>query len=236
MNEIAIVKNYDTGNATLNKMSESIGKAINTAINSAVHVAHLLNKVNESGLIEDSYYADIFQYASENFGFKKPTVSLYLKTAKRYIHETEVVETMKNGKSRKHTEITVLHDATNKPFTLSQMQEICQADEETAESMLECYEITADMSCKKIREAIKTRKEMDAIDKAEENEQEENETEENEQEEKEPDYIEVPTADFKALLSACEQAKNFLEILHYVEADEMAGKLFDALQKFTDIS
>ena len=236
MNEITIIKNYDTGNATLNKMSESIGKAINTAINSAVNVAHLLNKVNESGLIEDSYYADIFQYAAENFGFKKPTVSLYLKTAKRYIHENEVVETMKNGKTRKHIEITVLHDATNKPFTLSQMQEICQADEETAESMLECYEITADMSCKKIREAIKTRKETDAIDNTEENEQEENETKENEPEEKKPDYIEVPTEILHDILNASGQAKSFLENLGYVEADEIAGKLHDALTKFYEIS
>lgn len=146
MNEIILSRTNELGKGVLGTTTNKIITLSTAEINSAKHRAVLIAKVVNEKLFEKGGFENPSQWAEKYLDMNKSTLSRIVKTANRFSNDPEKWNS----------------------YTLSQLFEMNTATDEK----LERCNITPEMSCAKIREAIKNDGEM--IDVAPETETAEN--------------------------------------------------------------
>lgn len=134
MNEIILSKTNELGKGVLGTTTNKIITLSTAEINSAKQRAVLIAKVVNEKMFEKGGFENPSQWAEKYLDMNKSTLSRIVKTANRFSTNAEYWER----------------------YTLSQLFEMASATDEK----LERCAITPEMSCAKIREAIKNDGEM----------------------------------------------------------------------------
>lgn len=148
---------------TLANTTDKINKLQINMKKSLLAIAKILSDIKADDVKKDGF-KNVAHYAEVVFGYKKVMTSNLIRIGKQYVvHD-------------KNKYYTILED-NGVDFTVSQLQECLKLDVADVQELVEEKTITADMTCKEIREVVKELT-TDPVEK--ESETEENETEENE--------------------------------------------------------
>lgn len=160
----------DNGQYTLSsgleKTTEKINKLQVNMKKSLLAIAKTLSDIKPDD-VKKCGFKNVAHYAEVVFGYKKVMTSNLIRIGTQYVvHD-------------KNKYYTILED-NGVDFTVSQLQECLKLDVADVQELVEEKTITADMTCKEIREVVKEL----TTDPVEKEETEESETEESETEEK----------------------------------------------------
>lgn len=167
---------------------------------SLLAIAKILSDIKSED-VKKAGFKNVAHYAEVVFGYKKAMTSNLIRIGTQYVvHE-------------KNKYYTILEN-DGSDFTVSQLQECLKLDVATVQDLVEEKTITADMTCKEIREVVKELT-TDTVEKEETEEPEESEeTEEDTVEESTKDFLEDFSETFEKFKKDCE---DFLEECEKIE-------------------
>ena len=181
---------------SLSNTTDKINKLQLNMKNSLLAIAKILSDI-KSEEVKKAGFKNVAHYAEVVFGYKKAMTSNLIRIGTQYVvHD-------------KNKYYTILEN-DGSDFTVSQLQECLKLDVATVQDLVEEKTITADMTCKEIREVVKeitTDTEEKETDTAEENTPEENTPE---------DSIEYFQGAFEKFKKKCDV---FLEECEKIEKD-----------------
>lgn len=123
---------------TLADAEKNIRDGLGTAVKSVIAVGYYLKKIRDNHLYESAGYENIWEYASDRFGFSMSTASRYMARNDRFSRDGNSPEL----------------DARYEGFSKSQLQEMLSLDDEQME------QVTPDMTVKEIRQLRGEREEI----------------------------------------------------------------------------
>lgn len=118
---------------TLADAEKNIRDGLGNAVKSVIAVGYYLKKIRDNHLYESAGYENIWEYASDRFGFSMSTASRYMARNDRFSRDGNSPEL----------------DARYEGFSKSQLQEMLSLDDEQME------QVTPDMTVKEIRQIRK---------------------------------------------------------------------------------
>ena len=176
-------------NRDLNKATTTVNKLGNSIQRNLFEVAAIVAEVDCTKCYEEDGFKSVHEWTAQAFGIKKTASYSLLKIGKEY------VEVLVNEKGKAISYGSNLYHATEKDFSMSQVEALLPAGKDLAEDLAATEKVTPEMTVKEIKKVVKEHT-ADPEDTTEEGEAEEAEevTEAEEAVSKEKAYYDACTA------------------------------------------
>lgn len=199
-------------NRDLAKATTKVNKLGNSIQRNLFEVAAIVAEVDRTQCYEDDGFKNVHEWTAQAFGIKKTASYSLLKIGKDY------VEIMLNENGKAFAYGSNLYHATEKDFSMSQVEALLPAGKDLAEDLAATEKVTPEMTVREIKKVVKEHT-ADPEEVAEEAEADESEEETEEQEE--------VVSKEKAYYDACVAAGTLWD---YVETETEKEALAAAIQ------
>lgn len=195
-------------NRDLDKATTKVNKLGTSIQRNLFEVAAIVAEVDRTQCYEEDGFKNVHEWTAQAFGIKKTASYSLLKIGKEY------VEVLVNEKGKAIAYGSNLYHATEKDFSMSQVEALLPAGKDLAEDLAATEKVTPEMTVKEIKKVVKEHT-ADPEEAAEEVEEEED-----------PEAEEVVTKE-KAYYDACVAAGVLWD---YVETETEKEALAAAIQ------
>ena len=199
-------------NKDLDKATNKVNKLGSSIQRNLFEVAAIVAEVDRTQCYEEDGFKNVHEWTAQAFGIKKTASYSLLKIGKEY------VEVLVNEKGKAISYGSNLYHATEKDFSMSQVEALLPAGKDLAEDLAATEKVTPEMTVREIKKVVKEHT-ADPEEATEESEEEEEDVAETEAEE--------VVSKEKAYYDACVSAGVLWD---YVETETEKEALANAIQ------
>lgn len=136
-------------NKDLCKATNKVNKLGSSIQRNLFEVAAIVAEVDRTQCYEDDGFKNVHEWTAQAFGIKKTASYSLLKIGKEYVE----VLVNENGKAIAYG--SNLHHATEKDFSMSQVEALLPAGKDLAEDLAATEKVTPEMTVKEIKKVVK---------------------------------------------------------------------------------
>lgn len=199
-------------NKDLDKATNKVNKLGSSIQRNMFEVAAIVAEVDRTQCYEEDGFKNVHEWTAQAFGIKKTASYSLLKIGKEY------VEVLVNKRGTAISYGSNLYHATEKDFSMSQVEALLPAGKDLAEDLAATEKVTPEMTVKEIKKVVK-----------EHTADPEEVTEEAETEEEDTEAEEIVSKE-KAYYDACVYVGNLLDYAESGEEHDAVAKAIQALE------
>ena len=136
-------------NRDLDKATTKVNKLGTSIQRNLFEVAAIVAEVDRTQCYEDDGFKNVHEWTAQAFGIKKTASYSLLKIGKEY------VEVLVNEKGKAISYGSNLYHATEKDFSMSQVEALLPAGKDLAEDLAATEKVTPEMTVKEIKKVVK---------------------------------------------------------------------------------